>query len=253
MNQENKEEKKAPVTDVNVLDIEITIGELNKLAIHADGRDISLGEWKIRNNDGTLLFLADAIPSDNLERIFALYDQDNLAPIKKWSVEVMHIVHELEKQMPLDWSISVGNNCVSEYPVTLPDAVLQGYSGSCGYSIPILNASDWNDMTLFSDETVISEYVNQEVEDTDDSLYLLPNSDAIKLHESDISWLSEDDLRLARNEIFARHGYVFKSDELESYFSEKSWYFPDPYYDESLSKIEEYNVKLIEEMEELYK
>ncbi|WP_160918124.1 YARHG domain-containing protein [Guptibacillus hwajinpoensis] len=46
--------------------------------------------------------------------------------------------------------------------------------------------------------------------------------------------------------------YVFKSDELESYFSEKNWYFPDPYYDGSLNNIEAYNVKLIEDLEELY-
>ncbi|TKD70708.1 YARHG domain-containing protein [Pseudalkalibacillus hwajinpoensis] len=253
-NEESKEEKKEKVAGAKILDIESATEELNKLSIHANGRDISLGEWSIRNINGKLIIQADAIPSDNLDRIFTLYDQNNLTPIKKWSVEVLHVVHELEKQLQLDWSISVGNTCVPQYPVTLPSAVLSGYYGSCGYSIPILEAYDWNDITLFVDENVMSDYATQDFEYTEPfSFYILPNSDVIKLHESDLSWFSEDELRLARNEIFARHGYVFKSDELERYFSDQSWYYPDPYYDGSLSSIEDYNVKLIEKMEEQYK
>ncbi len=32
---------------------------------------------------------------------------------------------------------------------------------------------------------------------------------------------------LQRNDIFARHGYIFKSSELNSYYRKKSWYRPD--------------------------
>lgn len=34
------------------------------------------------------------------------------------------------------------------------------------------------------------------------------------------------ELRLLRNEIFARQGYIFKNSELKSYFESKSWYTP---------------------------
>jgi len=34
------------------------------------------------------------------------------------------------------------------------------------------------------------------------------------------------DLKVARNEVFARHGYAFKSYELNAYFSHQSWYHP---------------------------
>ena len=109
-------------------------------------------------------------------------------------------------------------------------------------------------MTLFIDESMMSEYTADPVFDSieSSSSYLLPQSDVIKLRESELTSFNKDELRLARNEIFARHGYVFKSDELESYFYEKSWYFPDPNQDGSLNKIEEYNVKVIEDLEELY-
>jgi YARHG domain len=253
-NQESTPEKNESNAEMKTLDIDSAIDELNNLSIHANGRDIALGEWDITKNDGKLLIQADEIPSANLEHIFTLYDQQNLAPIKKWSIEVLHIAQALEKQMQVDWNINVGNECVGQYPLTLPPAVISGYYGSCGYSIPVLEASNWGEMTLFIDEKMMSGYTADPVFDYIESTssYLLPHSDVIKLSESELTSFNKDELRLARNEIFARHGYVFKSDELESYFAEKTWYYPDPYYDGSLNNIEAYNVKLIEDLEELY-
>ncbi|WP_345240392.1 YARHG domain-containing protein [Pontibacillus salipaludis] len=81
------------------------------------------------------------------------------------------------------------------------------------------------------------------------SLYLLPNSATQKLSAADIQGWSSYELRLARNEIFARHGYIFQSADLRSYFSSLSWYVPDPNYDGTLSDIEEYNVDFIQDRE----
>jgi hypothetical protein len=78
--------------------------------------------------------------------------------------------------------------------------------------------------------------------------YFFRESEIEKLLESDISGLSIENLALARNEIFARHGYVFKSDPFESYFNNKSWYKPDPSFKglgEEFSAIESYNIQLI--------
>jgi uncharacterized membrane protein YvbJ len=78
--------------------------------------------------------------------------------------------------------------------------------------------------------------------------YFFPKSESEKLLDSDVSELSIENLALARNEIFARHGYVFKSDPFESYFNNKSWYKPDPSFKglgEEFSAIESYNVQLI--------
>lgn len=36
--------------------------------------------------------------------------------------------------------------------------------------------------------------------------------------------LSKTELRLMRNEIFARHGYIFKSADLRNHFSKQPWY-----------------------------
>ena len=39
---------------------------------------------------------------------------------------------------------------------------------------------------------------------------------------------SREDLRLLRNTVYAQYGYVFKSKDLQDYFSQFEWYMPDP-------------------------
>ena len=70
------------------------------------------------------------------------------------------------------------------------------------------------------------------------------------LTEDDLVGLSKRELRLMRNEIFARHGYIFKSEDLQDYFKKKSWYIPQ--YDDvsdKLSSIEKQNIEFIKKHE----
>ena len=70
------------------------------------------------------------------------------------------------------------------------------------------------------------------------------------LSEHDLKGISKQDLKLMRNEIFARHGYIFKSPELNNYFKQKPWYKPQ-HEDVNglLSPEERENVELIKKME----
>ena len=56
--------------------------------------------------------------------------------------------------------------------------------------------------------------------------YILPQSDSRYLTESDLNGLTEAECRIARNEIYARHGRMFNDEELQAYFNSKSWYTP---------------------------
>lgn len=70
------------------------------------------------------------------------------------------------------------------------------------------------------------------------------------LTENDIKNHSKSELRLMRNEVFARYGYRFKSDDLRIYFSKKDWYFPKlDKADEFLTDIEIKNIDLIKRLE----
>ena len=63
--------------------------------------------------------------------------------------------------------------------------------------------------------------------------------------------LFAEDLRVLRNEIYARHGRVFKDVKLQKYFEAQSWYKANPEFkDDQLNKIEITNLAKIKEAEE---
>lgn len=71
-----------------------------------------------------------------------------------------------------------------------------------------------------------------------------------ELTESDLNGLSQWQLKLLRNEVFARHGYIFQTADMQQVFSQYSWYTPE--YDnvnDQLSDTEQYNVTLIKRHE----
>ena len=88
---------------------------------------------------------------------------------------------------------------------------------------------------------------------TDDE-YIISDSSIRELTDSDLSGLSKSKLRIARNEIYARHHRKFDSADLQTYFNSKSWYsgtiessdFVDSAY---LSDIEKKNIDLIKKYE----
>ena len=70
------------------------------------------------------------------------------------------------------------------------------------------------------------------------------------LSHSDLSGLSKYDLKIMRNEIFARHGYIFKTNEMKNYFHNQSWYSPRySNVNSHLTRIENENIKLIKRYE----
>lgn len=54
--------------------------------------------------------------------------------------------------------------------------------------------------------------------------FIFPNSDLELIDQREIEALSDSDLTYAINEIYARHGYIFRSDELRGYYEQFSWY-----------------------------
>ena len=76
------------------------------------------------------------------------------------------------------------------------------------------------------------------------SVYKLQDLEAVKKLNS----LSEEQLRLLRNSVYARHGYKFNSSDLTKYFSQFSWYSPKT-KDVELSFVEQQNIQWIKSLE----
>ena len=85
--------------------------------------------------------------------------------------------------------------------------------------------------------------------------YLMPNSDNRYLTGNELHGLSKEELIIARNEIFARHGYIFGDDVLREYFFCENWYIPSVLgadFDSSVFNDQESaNIKLIQVYEEI--
>ncbi|MFD1705974.1 YARHG domain-containing protein [Siminovitchia sediminis] len=97
-------------------------------------------------------------------------------------------------------------------------------------------------------ETVVV-YKEVETSKPSYSYYLIPYSDYAYLQFEDIKGMSKEELRLARNEIYARHGYIFKSKDLQNYFDRQAWYTRNPNYKGDLTAVEEHNVNFIKSFE----
>ncbi len=85
------------------------------------------------------------------------------------------------------------------------------------------------------------------------SEYLLPESNTRYLTEADLKNLTHEQLCFARNEIFARHGRIFKTPQIAAYFNAKSWYHgtvePENFKDSVFNKYELANISFIAEYE----
>lgn len=83
--------------------------------------------------------------------------------------------------------------------------------------------------------------------------YILPQSSQRLLTYVDIENFTKQDMMLARNEIFARHGRMFNDAEVRSYFEAQSWYrgtiAPEDFSVAMLSDIEQKNVDFIKQYE----
>lgn len=89
--------------------------------------------------------------------------------------------------------------------------------------------------------------------DENTSGYIIPGSDTMYLWPSDLYSLTQGECRLARNEIYARHGRMFDDSELQYYFDTQEWYTgtitPEDFSDDVLNEYEIYNRDIIAEYE----
>ena len=82
------------------------------------------------------------------------------------------------------------------------------------------------------------------------SAQMLEKLSTVELSYEDLKGFSKDELRLLRNAIFAKHGYIFKNDDLKNYFGQFTWYAPK-YSDinDQLTPVEKKNVDALRILE----
>lgn len=92
--------------------------------------------------------------------------------------------------------------------------------------------------------------VNNEGNSSAGNFSIYPQASERYLTSDDVSNLTGWELKIMRNEIFARHGYKFKTEEMRNYFMYEKWYVPRyDNVDDMLSDVEKKNIELIKRYE----
>ncbi len=83
--------------------------------------------------------------------------------------------------------------------------------------------------------------------------YVFYGSDSRYLMQSEVNTMTLQEICYAKNEIYARHGRLFESQELRDYFGTKSWYYgwisPADFSDSVFNTYELANIKLLKDNE----
>lgn len=147
------------------------------------------------------------------------------------------------------------------------DTLIKYTKDNDSYDYKKIPENKWGYFTLEEGKDLYELYHNDYDEDNDEysyndednfssTDYILLNSDSRYIDKSELLSLSQWQLRLARNEIYARYGYTFEDEELQKYFLNKSWYEEDSsinkdtWSDDSLNEYEKANRDLIVSYEE---
>lgn len=102
---------------------------------------------------------------------------------------------------------------------------------ACAVIVLFIGAFFYNRSHVSLEEQAITNYMNAEDTDSDDetttsALYLMPDSADRYLEVSDIEGYSRDEIQMIINEIYAKHGREFHTQENIDYFSAQDWYEP---------------------------
>lgn len=128
------------------------------------------------------------------------------------------------------------------------------------------NSQDWYTPVIPVEEIYEEDLNTYEVENTkrisntilvatdeSEENYILPYSNSIYYTEADLMGLSQDELRLARNEIYAKHGRKFETEDLNQHFSSQPWYYgylsAEEFDDSVLNIYEKANLDMIKNVE----
>ena len=149
------------------------------------------------------------------------------------------------------------------FPSEIPAFEFINYKVRQGIKIYIYNYNDGTNIWAFyyydrvqqkyvRDETASSEELEQ-IHGSPD-FFAEAGIDYTKLERllipADLEGFSKPALRIWRNAVYARHGRIFKSEDLQALFNEYTWYKADKNYtDAKLTDTDKANIKLISEFE----
>ncbi len=236
--------------------------------INADSETFTVGEDKILGKEAANVFII-GIAYKNGSAIITDIVGTNITEYT--SVESAKVeYYERLLAFPEDHFIAVGNFTAvlkkygELYPQKGEDSFLlddnYGQASNNTEEMPKDEYGYLDDNGYFDEDSDLNEEYLGGSDDPDeghiwnDYEFVFPYSDSEYIDEADLDSLSADECRIARNEIYARHGRRFDDMQLQEYFESCSWYEgtikPEDFSDDVLNEIEIANLQVIVEYEE---
>ena len=237
--EKSKEKKRKEVKDFSSQDFETIIGnsisELEEIGLKkADGKE----EYTGLNGNLQVTCQGEMIQSISIE------GEETTAPS----------FHKARLGMSKE---EVKNNLAEAYPEQEEAEGMLKFlnlekksSVECSFSEEKLNKIYYR---VLSEEEVAS--YQQAKEEKLRAEFIFPDSDKKYLSEDEVRAKTVEDLMVGRNEIFARHGYMFEDANLKSHFESTSWYqgtVPSSEFnsEQVFNEFEKKNVELIKKVED---
>ncbi len=212
--------------------------------------DLTSGDYERRTNQ-LINKVSEAVEAKDIEAIGDLKSEYEtlVADLDKDNLSRITSLKEKISQIDIEDMTNSEQVAVSNYEEEVNQLVDDGQ-----YARAIDKMESWHEyMETLKMEKAAAKNESMREEQLAGNLgggYILPTSSSQYLTETDLEGLSSYELRIARNEIYARHGRTFQDSELQAYFDSQPWYQPNPDFDDSqLSDCERENVNFIKEHE----
>lgn len=144
------------------------------------------------------------------------HDMENTSEYKNWESTILNEAEDLKNK----WVLALASVSTTQANVTTTQPA--------------------------ADTTQTNENISEE--------YILDGSDSRYISSSELDGLTAQEVKLARNEIYARHGRKFEDKAIRKYFKQFSWYHPsiepEDFDESSLNNFEVANRDLIVQYEE---
>ena len=171
------------------------------LAFYGNNNYEFYGDWLSKNREsGTYVVKEDSVI---------------LKPTSSSHIK-LEITYDDNSNLILNWKVSLTNSTESKDD---DENILIYFYDMSSYT----NNSDYDnedESDTYTEEDTSPIYTNDTSQD-----YIIPTSNVRRISKSELEGISKLALRLAINEVYARHGYVFRTNQmLADYFNSKEWY-----------------------------
>lgn len=173
------------------------------------------------------------------------YNEDSKLTALEW--DNITLVKKVEKEMDAKKTENLDGVSIEE--IIAYQNYVGGYGNELGYGNPRGDGSGDIVGNASELENVVITPIPAEPNYVYNEQYIIPDSDTRELTEAELWAYTRETLRYIRNELLARHGYVFGGNKFGRYFDKTDWYEAGNYENEILTALEWDNINLVRTVE----